>query len=108
MAVLWQPCGAGARILRVLGDSPCPVLPDCVDGRPVTELGPYCFAARPVEGGTLWPADSDETHEVTGDFLEEVVLLDSLRILHSAAFYNCHRLRRVEAGPNLESLGSDL
>ncbi|WP_300278971.1 leucine-rich repeat protein [uncultured Subdoligranulum sp.] len=108
MAVLWQPCGAGARILRVLGDSPCPVLPDCVDGRPVTELGPYCFSARPVEGGLLWPADSDETHEVTGDFLEEVVLPDSLRILHSAAFYNCHRLRRVEAGPNLESLGSDL
>lgn len=108
MAVVWQPCGDGVRILRVLGDSPCPVVPAFVDGRPVTEVGPYCFAARPVEGGALWPADSGETHEVTGDFLEEVVLPDSVRILHSAAFYNCHRLRRVEAGPYLESLGSDL
>lgn len=108
MAVLWQPCGAGARILRVLGDSPCPVLPDTVEGRPVTELGPYCFAAKPVPGGTLWPADSTDTHEVTGDFLEEVVLPDSVQVLHSAVFYNCHRLRRVEAGPHLESLGSDL
>lgn len=108
MAVLWQPCGNGARILRVLEDSPCPVLPGLVEGRPVTELGPYCFAARPVEGGTLWPADSAEIHEVTGDFLEEAVLPDSLRVLHSAVFYNCHRLCRVEVGPNLESLGSDL
>lgn len=108
MAVLWQPCADGARILRVLGDSPCPVLPGLVEGRPVTELGPYCFAARPVEGGMLWPADSTETHEVTGDFLEEAVLPDSLWVLHSAVFYNCHRLRRVEVGPRLESLGSDL
>ena len=108
MTVVWQPCGAGARILRVLGDSPCPVLPREVAGRPVTELGPYCFAARPVTQGFRWPADSQETHEVTGDFLEEVVLPDALRVLHSAVFYNCHRLRRVEAGPLLESLGSDL
>lgn len=108
MAVLWQPCGDGARILRVLGDSPCPVLPGTVAGRPVTELGPYCFAARAVTGGSLWPAESADTHEVTGDFLEEAVLPDSVRVLHSAVFYNCHRLRRVEVGPHLESLGSDL
>ena len=110
MAVLWQPCGEGARILRVLGDSPCPVLPGLVAGRPVTEVGPYCFAAREIElrDGALWPADSTDTHEVTGDFLEEAVLPDSVQVLHSAAFYNCHRLRRVEAGQALESLGSDL
>ena len=101
MAVLWQSCGEGARILRVLGDSPCPVLPGLVAGRPVTEVGPYCFAAREIElrDGSLWPADSTDTHEVTGDFLEEAVLPDSVQVLHSAAFYNCHRLRRVEAGP---------
>lgn len=108
MSVLWQPCGDGVRILRVLGDSPCPVLPSLVEGRPVTEVGAYCFSARAVSGGSLWPADSAETHEVTGDFLEEVVLPDSVRVLNSAAFYNCHRLRRVEVGPGLESLGSDL
>lgn len=108
MAVVWQPCAGGARILRVLGDSPCPVLPDEIDGLPVTELGPYCFANRPVQPGALWPPESQEPHEITGDFLEEAVLPDSLRVLHSAAFYNCHRLRRLEAGPLLESLGSDL
>ena len=77
---------------------------------PSPEVGPYCFAAREIElrDGALWPADSTDTHEVTGDFLEEAVLPDSVQVLHSAAFYNCHRLRRVEAGPALESLGSDL
>lgn len=108
MAVVWQPCTGGARILRVLGDSPCPVVPNEINGLPVTELGPYCFANRPAQPGALWPPESPETHEITGDFLEEVILPDSLRVLHSAAFYNCHRLRRLEVGPLLESLGSDL
>lgn len=108
MLVWWQPCNGGARVLRLLGDTPCPVVPAVVAGLPVVELGPYCFAVRPVEGGALWPPDSTETHEITGDFVEAVVLPDSLRTLHNAAFYNCRRLRRVELGPGLESLGSDL
>ena len=108
MSVLWEPCGDGVRILRVLGDSPCPIVPGEVNGAPVTELGPYCFADRPVEGGTLWPAGSANSHPVTGNFVEEVTLPDTLRVLHSAAFYNCRRLRRVELGAGLESLGSDL
>ena len=108
MAVLWEPCEGGARVLRVLEDSPCPTLPAAVDGRPVTEIGPYCFADRPVQAGVLWPADSAGTHPVTGNFVEEVTLPDTVQVLHSAAFYNCRRLRRVTLGPGLESLGSDL
>ncbi|MBM6898502.1 leucine-rich repeat protein [Gemmiger formicilis] len=108
MTFLWQPCTGGARILRVLGDSPCPVIPEEIDGLPVTELGPYCFAVHPVEEGRIWPVGSEENHEVTGEFLEEAILPDTLRVLHSAAFYNCRKLRRIEVGPNLESLGSDL
>ena len=40
MAVLWELCKGGARVLRVLGDSPCPDVPAAVAGRPVTEIGP--------------------------------------------------------------------
>ena len=39
MAVVWQSCAGGARVLRVLGDTPCPVVPDTVDGLPVVEIG---------------------------------------------------------------------
>ena len=95
-------------MLRVLGDTPCPVVPHTVDGVPVVEIGPYCFADKPVTGGTLWPADSADTHEITGNFVEEVTLPDTVRVLDSAAFYNCRRLRRVTLGPGVEGFGSDL
>ena len=99
MAVLWENCARGencahgARVLRMLGDTPCPVVPDTVDGLPVVEIGPYCFADRAVTGGALWPADSADTHEVTGNFVQEVTLPDTVRVIDSAAFYNCRKLR---------------
>ena len=108
LAVVWQSCAGGARVLRVLGDTPCPVVPHAVDGVPVVEIGPYCFADKPVTGGTLWPADSADTHEITGNFVEEVTLPDAVRVIDSAAFYNCRRLRRVALGPAADSFGSDL
>ena len=36
----WEPCRGGARLLKVLGDTPCPVLPAAVEGMPLTEIGP--------------------------------------------------------------------
>ncbi|WP_455499958.1 leucine-rich repeat domain-containing protein [Gemmiger sp.] len=106
MSVFWEPCADGARVLRVLGDTPCPAVPAAVEGRPVTEIGPYCFADKPVKDGARH--SGDDTHELTGSFIEEVTLPDTVRIIHSAAFYNCRRLRRVTLGPGVESLGSDL
>ena len=44
LGILWQACPGGARILRVFGDSPCPALPVQIEGFPVVEIGPYCFA----------------------------------------------------------------
>ena len=98
VAVVWQSCAGGARVLRVLGDTPGPVVPDTVDGLPVVEIGPYCFADRAVTGGALWPADSADAHEVTGNFVQEVTLPDTVRVIDSAAFYNCRKLRRVRLG----------
>lgn len=36
----------GARLLRMMGEHPCPVLPQQIEGFPLTELGDYCFAAE--------------------------------------------------------------
>ena len=51
MGVYWEECPAGARVLRVLSDTPCPAVPGVVAGLPVVELGPYCFADKPVKPG---------------------------------------------------------
>lgn len=104
----WQPCAGGARLLKVFGDTPCPVLPVHIGGQPVVEIGAYCFAARDAEGGVLYPADSDALHPISDTFVEEVTLPNSVRILHSAAFYNCRRLRCLRLGAAVDSLGSDL
>ena len=50
----------------------------------------------------------EDLHPVCGNFLEEAVLPDSLRVIGSCAFYNCRRLRRVTLGPGVEGFGSDL
>ena len=61
MWIVWEPCAAGARVLRVLGDSPCPAVPETVEGLPVTEIGPYCFADKPVKAGAR--RSGADTHE---------------------------------------------
>ena len=97
LGILWQACPGGARILRVFGDSPCPALPVQIEGFPVVEIGPYCFAEKPVRPGAQ--CTGTDTHEITGNFVEEVTLPDTVRTLHSAAFYNCRRLRRLRQDP---------
>ncbi|CVI65730.1 hypothetical protein BN3660_00291 [Eubacteriaceae bacterium CHKCI004] len=42
--ILWEPAGDGARILRVYGEHPVVALPETIEGRPVTEIGAYCFS----------------------------------------------------------------
>lgn len=106
VGLYWEPCPGGARLLRLLGDTPCPAVPGTIEGLPVAELGPYCFADRPVRPGAR--RTGDDTHEITGNFVEEVTLPDTVRVLDSAAFYNCRRLRRVTLGPGVEGFGSDL
>lgn len=111
LGIWWQPVphGDGARVLRVVGESPCPALPDTLGGVPVAELGSYCFAAKepPLPpGARLWGTDHE--HRIGGQFLEELTLPPALHTLHSAALYDCRRLRRLTLGPGIDALGSDL
>lgn len=69
---------------------------------------PIVLPTGAVTGGALWPADSADAHEVTGNFVQEVTLPDTVRVLDSAAFYNCRKLRRVRLGKAADSFGSDL
>lgn len=115
LGILWQACPGGARILRVFGDTPCPTIPAAVDGTPVVEIGPYCFAqnqrtqpadARFWDAAGLGPAAYP--HPIAGEFVQGVTLPAGVRALHNAAFYNCRKLEWLCTGPALESVGSDL
>lgn len=111
LGCLWQPCRDGARLLKVYGDTPCPVVPGQIEGLPVIEIGPYCFAEKEPQAGQLSLPDGmskDALHCICGNFVEEITLPDSVTVLDSAAFYNCRSLRRLELGPKCESLGSDM
>ena len=74
----------------MLGVSDMPselVLPEEIEGLPLTEVGPYCFAKN--------------------KYLERVVLPDTIRKIERNAFYNCTGLKELEMGRDLEVLGSD-
>lgn len=112
IAALWREVPSGAQILRLYGDTPCPAVPAEIEGRPVTEIGPYCFSdRREPEGGRWYAPDGmtrENAHPICGNFVEEVHLPNTVHALHNGAFYNCRALRRVWCGATLEELGSDM
>lgn len=134
--LVWQPAKEGIRILRVYGQNPCLVLPERLEGCPITEIGAYCFSAseRAISGesfitavntelspkGTLFPcmtrqekrisSDQLPTKEVQcigGRFVESITLPSGVNILHNAAFYNCRNLHTLSAGSDICAIGSD-
>ena len=53
-------------------------------------------------------APEEDLHPVCGNFLEEAVLPDSMRVIGSCAFYNCRRLRTLSVGAGELTVGSDV
>ena len=53
------------------------------------------------------PAAPEELHPVCGNFVEEIILPDSLQVIGSCAFYNCRSLKTLHFGPALRRVGSD-
>lgn len=111
--ILWEPAGDGARVLRVYGEQPVLSLPESIDGRPVTEIGPYCFSrSEPKLPETYFHhyTDSQNTEQLSslsGNVLEMVRLPDTVTTLHNAAFYNCRSLHTLSVSTGIRSIGSD-
>lgn len=95
----------GACILRGYGASPFVVVPDEMEGIPVTELGDYCFSDSGKEGkdGQF----SAFQRELSGKFIQKVSLPDSVKKIGNLAFYNCTGLEEIQMGPALAEFGSD-
>ena len=54
------------------------------------------------------PAAPEELHPVCGNFVEEIILPDSLQVIGSCAFYNCRSLRLLTVGSGGLTVGSDV
>ena len=114
LCCLWQPASEGARLVRVLGETPCPVLPPSLAGHTVAEIGPYCFAPvlRGVSGpvfatmGSATREFSDTAQalaalalpEIAGSFVQSISLPAGVQQLNNAAFYNCRALQTLSFG----------
>lgn len=116
------------RLCRVYGEEPCIVLPEVLPGEdgtplPITELGDYCFSENPrglpapeqrmryalrADGCAERVSEKTDLHPVCGNFVEEVTLPETLRVVGSCAFYNCRKLRRLSVGSGELVVGSDV
>ncbi len=115
------------RLCRVYGDAPEIGLPEVLPGPDgaewaLTELGDYCFSEKPrslpapeqllryTDEADGWQvtAERADLHPVCGNFVEEISLPESLRVIGSCAFYNCRKLRRLSVGSGELVVGSDV
>ena len=64
LKILWQPVNEGCRILEVFGNHSEVRIPDIINGLPVTEIGPYCFAETKREISGEYFTDSEEAFDI--------------------------------------------
>ena len=84
----WEKTKEGTARLLGVAEMPSELtVPDEIEGLPITEVGPYCFAKN--------------------KYLERVVLPDTVAKIDRMAFYNCTSLKELEVGSAIEELGSD-
>lgn len=129
--IYWElTADGGARILRVYGMTPETVLPEQIEGIPVTEIGAYCFAAQArlpekynktriettqaavgenTDSGDSYCANTGvvELRELSGEYLTRAALPDTVEKLGNFAFYNASALSNLEIGKKLTGIGSD-
>lgn len=99
--------GGDLRLLRCYGSVPQAELPGVVDGHMVTAIGDYCFAESPKAHQSCHTLP-DGVRELAGEYLQSVIIPDSVTSLGSLAFYNCSNLEEIFFGANLEKVGSDV
>ena len=110
-----------ARLLRVFGDYPVVNLPEEIEGHRLTEIGAYCFSQKehlPKEGvrksgflenepGQTGEQQMQSFHPICGNYVEAVILPDTIEQIGTCAFYNCTNLKKLEIGKELQQVGSD-
>jgi len=104
----------GAHLVQVLGDTPSPILPDAVDGVPITQIGAYAFGQNPArikpegEVHTCVIGSPAAQEPLCGRALQAVHLPAGVEIIQNAAFFDCRNLAQLSVGPAIRAMGSDV
>lgn len=104
----------GIHICRVYGYEECLVLPDEIEGKPVTVLNPYALA---YSEPSSYPKDMKEIvlneeekgfsqdRPLCGEFLKEVVLPRYMTTIGNYGFYYCRNMHTLHVRSNLKDIG---
>lgn len=92
----------GICILRCYGSSGSVVIPEELEGFPVTEVSDYAFAEEMEKE----PENTGGFPCICGNRLEEVYLPRSIRRLGRYIFYNCLQFRKLSFYSNLAFMGA--
>ncbi len=107
------------RLCRVFGSVDTLILPEKTEGKKIVSIGAYCFAekgrltselAKEAEDAGL--GDGTQLKEgllrpLSGSYLREAVLPDTVTCLEAYAFYNCRKLNQLTVGAALTEVNSD-
>jgi len=112
-AFIWQDFGEGVEILRVYACNPQVCIPEEINGRKVLSIGPYCFSGVQRVKNYIKKDYEDIVPpagmcEFCGDYVESIILPDTVIRIANNAFYNCHNFKKLEAGGSLREAGSDI
>lgn len=112
---LWwqQDAEDGVVLCRAFGTEPVVKIPEKIGDYKITAIGAYCFSDRnrvPEDGIRVFFSQdsSSNVRELSGDFIEKVVLPSSIRRIDNAAFFNCRKLKCIEIGNESLTIGSDV
>lgn len=114
---------ASVIIRKVYGSSPIVLLPEKIGHMTVSAIGAYCFAEKNqalqegwnyvTKGQSVSRAwlekerKAGKIRELSGDYIEQVTLPDSVTAIGNLVFYNCRKLRQISFGMALRNIGSD-
>lgn len=114
MKVHYREVGDGAEIVRCFGTDPHVVLPGQIGGRPVVRAAAYTFSERKAQeesNALVYETEDnrmfrDEERLLAGDFVESIVLPDTMQAVGRYIFYGCRNLKSLRFSGNLSDLGS--
>lgn len=107
----------GAKIWRCFSHDSKAVIPEFLEGFPVTEVAPYAFSAhmdeRLLDGkcatfgsGAVSLSRMQELTPLCGNRLEEIELPSTVTKVGRYCFYNCKNLHKISFSGNLNDWGS--